>query len=80
MNIEATKLELMQLLLQTQKEDILLEVKKVFEKEPTDWWDELSADEIDSINKGLRDVENGNIHEDKDVREYIHQRISKASK
>jgi len=33
MNIETTKLELMQLLLQTQKETILTRIQKVFEEE-----------------------------------------------
>jgi len=33
MNIESTKLELMELLLQTQKESILTRIKKVFEEE-----------------------------------------------
>jgi len=33
MNIETTKLELMQLLLQTQKESILARIKTVFEEE-----------------------------------------------
>ena len=36
MNIEATKLELMQLLLQTEKESLLNKLKKVFEEEYED--------------------------------------------
>lgn len=45
MNIETTKLELMHLLLQTQKESLLVRLKKVFEEEPSDWWDEMSIEE-----------------------------------
>lgn len=33
MNVEGTKLELMQLLLETQKEDVLNQIKEVFERE-----------------------------------------------
>ena len=42
MNIETTKLELMHLLLQTQKESILKKLKSVFEEEQVDWWNEMS--------------------------------------
>ena len=35
MNIEATKLELIQMLLQTRKESLLSKLKKVFEEEQT---------------------------------------------
>jgi len=45
-----------------------------------DWYDELSQEQIKSINKGLEDLENGNIHKDEDVRESIHQRILNAEK
>ncbi len=52
MNIEATKLELMHLLLQTQKESLLAKLKNVFEEEG-DWWNELSNEEQEEINMGL---------------------------
>ena len=45
-----------------------------------DWYDELSQEQIKSINKGLEDLENGNIHKDEDVRKSIHQRILNAQK
>ena len=37
MNIETTKLELMHLLLQTQKESLLAKLKKVFDEEQVNW-------------------------------------------
>jgi len=43
-----------------------------------DWWDELSQENINNINKGLDDLENGNTHTDEDVRKNIHQRIINA--
>ena len=58
MNIEATKLELMHLLLQTQKESLLAKLKKVFDEEQIDWWNEMSKDEQDEINIGIKQADN----------------------
>lgn len=58
MNIEATKLELLQLLLNTQKESILLKIKSIYEEESVDWWKELSIQEQKEIEEGLSEVEN----------------------
>lgn len=66
MNIEATKLELMQLLLQTEKASLLAKLKKVFEEEG-DWWDELSAEEKEEINQGLKDSVEGKTTEHSEV-------------
>ncbi len=43
-----------------------------------DWWDELSQENKKAINKGLKDLENGNTHTDEEVRKSIHQRILNA--
>lgn len=59
MNIETTKLELMHLLLQTQKESILKKLKAVFEEEQADWWNEMSKDEQDEIKTGLAQADKG---------------------
>jgi predicted transcriptional regulator len=59
MNIETTKLELMHLLLQTQKESILKKLKAVFEEEQADWWNEMSQDEQDEIKTGLAQADKG---------------------
>ncbi len=53
MSIEATKLELMHLLLQTQKESLLARLKTVFEEEQVDWWSEMSKEEQEEIKIGL---------------------------
>ena len=53
MDIETTKLELMHLLLQTQKESILKKLKSVFEEEQVDWWSEMSKKEQEEIKTGL---------------------------
>jgi len=67
MDIEATKLELMQLLLQTQKESLLAKIKQIFEEDTTDWWNELSEEEIQSIKKGIEDADNGKLIEHEEV-------------
>ena len=59
MDIEATKLELMHLLLQTQKEGLLAKVKKVFEEEGTDWWDDMDEEEKKEIETGLAQADKG---------------------
>jgi len=61
MNIEATKLELMQLLLNTKKLSTLLKVKRIYEEESFDWRDEMSIDEQQEIEDGLRQVQTGEV-------------------
>ncbi|PVW14089.1 hypothetical protein [Marixanthomonas spongiae] len=57
MNIEATKLELMHLLLQTQKESLLKKLKTVFQEEQGDWWNEMSKKEQEEIKTGLNQAD-----------------------
>ena len=61
MNIEATKLELMHLLLQTQKETLLAKIKKVFEDEQVDWWDEMDEEERKEVETGLVEADKGKL-------------------
>ena len=60
MNVETTKLELMHLLLQTQKESLLAKIKKIFEEEEGDWWNEMSKEEQEEIEVGLSEADKGN--------------------
>ena len=71
MNIEATKLELMQMLLETQKESLLLKLRKVFEEEQIDWWDEISDEEKSEIKTGLSEAENAEIVENSAVMKHF---------
>ncbi|MEM6722319.1 MAG: hypothetical protein AAF611_23535 [Bacteroidota bacterium] len=73
MNIEATKLELMHLLLQTQKESVLKKLKSVFEEEQTDWWNEISENEQDEIKMGLAQADK----EDYKANETVMKRFDK---
>jgi predicted transcriptional regulator len=58
MNIETTKLELMHLLLQTQRESLLTKLKKVFEEEQIDWFNEMSLEEQQELKKGIKQADN----------------------
>ena len=58
MNIETTKLELIHLLLQTQKESLIKKLKSVFEEEQVDWWNEMSENEQEEIKTGLKQADN----------------------
>ena len=58
MNIEATKLEIMEMLLHTQKEAVLMRIKSVFQEESFDWWNELTSEEQKEIEIGLTEAEN----------------------
>lgn len=69
MYIEATKLELIHLLLQTQKESLLAKLKKVFEDEGIDWWDELDEGERQEIQQGLEQADKGQLIPHKKVME-----------
>ena len=53
MDIQTTKLEIMHLLLQTQKESLLSKIKEIFDNEQADWWDEMSKSEQEEIEVGL---------------------------
>ncbi|MFZ0489634.1 MAG: hypothetical protein WAM00_05265 [Salegentibacter sp.] len=57
MSIEARKLELIDLLLQTQKESLLVRLKEVFEEEQEDWWSEMSKEEQEEIRTGLKQAD-----------------------
>ncbi len=61
MDIQSTKLELMQLLLNTHKEDVLEQIKRVFENHEHSTSEEIGDDEKAAIEKGLKQVELGKI-------------------
>jgi len=43
-----------------------------------DWYNELNFKQKEVINKGVKDLENGNTFSDEDVREYAHRHILNA--
>jgi len=57
MDIQAEKLEIMKLLLKVDSPEILSEVKAVFKNKGDDFYDDLPQTVKDSIDTGLKDVE-----------------------
>jgi len=64
MNIQAQKIELAKLILETDNLSILTEIKKFLIGEPnTDFWNTLSQEQKDDISQGLKEIENGDVVE-----------------
>ncbi|HHJ09917.1 MAG TPA: hypothetical protein ENK25_03390 [Bacteroidetes bacterium] len=66
MNIQSEKLKLIEWITRIQDSSIIDKLLKV--KEELDWWNEISQDEKDSIEKGLQDVKSGKTHQHADAK------------
>lgn len=74
MNIEAEKIKLLKLILETEDEAIIQELKIVFKKQGPDFWDELQDKLKERINLGLEDVAAGRVCSHEDVMQEIKNR------
>ncbi len=62
MNIQAEKLELMKMILETDNPGILNSIKKILRRESKkDFWDTLPQSQKEEILKGIEEIENGEI-------------------
>ena len=61
MDIQLEKLELIKKLAETNDFAVIESIKKIFQKEKKDWWDELSDEQRADIELGERDFENGDF-------------------
>jgi len=60
MNIQAEKIALMKMLLETNNPKVLQSIKQIFKKEKTsDFWDDLTADQQEEIKQGSLEIEQG---------------------
>ena len=59
MDIQAEKITLAQLLLQTEDESIIKKVKAIFKKDQKDWWDDLSQDQKNEIEEAHKEIDRG---------------------
>ena len=59
MDMQLGKQELMKLLKETKNPSVIKGIRKVFQKEKKDWWDELSVDQQNSLNESLEEYERG---------------------
>lgn len=60
MNIQAEKLEIMKMILETNDPGLLNSIKKLFKKElQSDFWDTLSSDQKEEIQQGINEIDRG---------------------
>ena len=70
MNIQAEKLELIEWITKLSDSSVIAKIQE-FKKSYTqskDWWDTLKKEELESIERGLRDFEEGRTHSHESVR------------
>jgi hypothetical protein len=70
MNIQAEKLGLIEWLSTLNDISIIEKLKSIKEdySKSKDWWDTLNKEEIESIERGLKDLEGGRVHSHETVR------------
>ena len=62
MNIQAEKIEIMKLILQTENPSILESVRNILNKSKTvDFWETLSKEQKEDILQGIKEIENGEV-------------------
>lgn len=69
MNIQAKKIELVRLILNTEKPAILEKIAKIFQQEETDWREGLPNEVIKSVERGL--------HQSKEGKTVSHEEVMK---
>lgn len=62
MDIQAEKIELVKMLLDTENPKVIESIKKIFKKaKAVDFWDDLSIEQRKEIETASREIENGEI-------------------
>ena len=74
MDIQATKIELAQLLLNTDDVSVLNKIKSIFKTEKKDWFDDLNDFQKEQIEIGEREIANGEVVSWDDVKKQISER------
>jgi hypothetical protein len=60
MNIQAEKIEIVKMILETDNEFLLKSVRSIIEQEQkSDFWNALNSDQKEDIELGLREIEKG---------------------
>jgi len=70
MNVQTEKLDLIEWISRLNDNSIIEKLQQI-KKDYTsskDWWDTLKKEEIESINRGLKDFTEGKIHSHNDVK------------
>jgi len=62
MNLQAEKLEILKMILETKNPSILKSIKGLlWKEEKSDFWKNLSQSQKDDIEQGLNDIESGDV-------------------
>ncbi len=62
MNIQAEKIEIMKMILETNNPNILKSIKNIFrETTKKDFWKTISQEQQDDIRQGIKEIENGEV-------------------
>ena len=62
MNLQTKKLEIVQLIINTEKPALLKAVEDILKKgQHVDWWDEIGEDEKRAIEQGLEEADRGEL-------------------
>ncbi|MEX2230735.1 MAG: hypothetical protein WD824_01135 [Cyclobacteriaceae bacterium] len=75
MDIKATKLALVQNILDTQEEAILEQIKSIFDSSTQDWWDIISDQNKNAIEEGIAQLDRGEGIPDEEVSNRIKQQF-----
>jgi len=62
MNIQAEKIELVKMLLDTENPRIIESIKKIFKREKmSDFWDDLSPEQQQEIERASKEIKEGEV-------------------
>ena len=61
MDIQVEKLALIKMLTETENPSIIKEIKNIFQREKSDWRDELSDEQKEAIEEGIKDADEGRV-------------------
>jgi len=79
MDLQSEKIELVKLLLETESREVINEIKAVFKKQGNDFYDDLPQHVKDSIERGLKDIEAGEVYDHNLVMQDIKTRYGISS-
>jgi hypothetical protein len=70
MNIQAEKLELIEWITKLNDSSVIAKIRELKSSyyHSKDWWDSLKKEELESIERGLKDMEEGRTHSHETVR------------
>ena len=71
MNISTEKLDIIQRICEIQDNDLIDLIKNIVDipsASKSDWWNQISIEEKESINRGLNDLEQGNVYSHDQIR------------